>query len=55
MYYKAVKESDGTYTIRSSVAGGNFSNVEKSGVRGCNVDRVLARLVSDDYFKAQEK
>mgnify|MGYP000031099231 CR=1 FL=1 len=40
MYYKAVKENDGTYTIRASKAGGNYE-VIKSGVRGCNVARIL--------------
>lgn len=50
MYYKAVLEQDGTYSIRSSVAGANYNNVEHSGVRGCNVERVLRRLRSQDFF-----
>lgn len=40
VYYKAVKENDGTYTIRVSKAGGNYE-VIRSGVRGCNVARIL--------------
>ncbi len=41
--YKAVKENDGTYSIRYSKSGGNWE-VIKLGVRGCNVNRIIARL-----------
>ena len=41
--YKAVKENDGTYSIRYSKHGGNWE-VTKLGVRGCNVTRTLAVL-----------
>jgi hypothetical protein len=37
-YYKAVKENDGTYTIRYGF------EVVLAGVRGCNVQRTLERL-----------
>ena len=39
--YKAVKENDGTYSIRYSKNGGNWE-VIKLGVRGCNINRTLA-------------
>lgn len=41
--YKAVKERDGTYSIRYSNYGGNY-NIVKLGVRGCNVNRVINKL-----------
>lgn len=47
MYYKAVKENDGTYTIRASKAGGNYE-VIKSGVRGCNAVRIINSLYRQD-------
>lgn len=42
--YKAVKENDGTYSIRYSKHGGNWE-VVKLGVRGCNVGRIIDRLM----------
>ncbi len=50
MSYKSVKENDGTYTIRASKAGLNFSEIVKSGVRGCNVDRIINKLYMDDLY-----
>jgi hypothetical protein len=50
MYYKAVKENDGTYTIRESKAGLNYS-VIMAGVRGCNVNRIINRLYSEAYYR----
>ena len=38
--YKAVKENDGTYSIRYSKHGLNWE-VDRIGVRGCNVRRIL--------------
>lgn len=43
--YKAVKESDGTYSIRYSVHGLNWE-VILLGVRGCNVNRTIEKLRS---------
>lgn len=43
MLFKSVLEADGTYSIRSSRHGLNWE-VVMLGVRGCNVQRVLARL-----------
>ncbi len=43
MQYKAVRESDGTYSIRQSKYGGNWE-VLMLGVRGCNVNRVIGKL-----------
>lgn len=54
MYYKAVKENDGTYTIRGSKAGGNFSEIVESGVRGCNVNRRINQLHLDDLFPKKD-
>lgn len=47
MRYKAVKENDGTYTIRASECGLNWEIIQ-SGVRGCNVDRVINYLYKKD-------
>lgn len=41
--YKAVKENDGTYTIRYSKYGLNYEIV-RSGVRGCNVNRTINKF-----------
>jgi hypothetical protein len=41
--YKAVRENDGTYSIRASVFGLNWT-VIRLGVRGCNVNRVIGGL-----------
>ena len=43
MLFKAVKENDGTYSIRQSRCGASWE-VIMLGVRGCNVERVLNRL-----------
>ena len=43
MRYKAVKENDGTYSIRQSVHGLSWEIV-LLGVRGCNVSRILERF-----------
>lgn len=43
MLFKAVKENDGTYSIRQSVCGLSWE-VVILGVRGCNVARTLDRL-----------
>jgi hypothetical protein len=51
MFYKSVKESDGTYSIRESKAGLNYQ-VIMLGVRGCNVSRTLNLLYAQDYRKA---
>lgn len=48
MYYKAVRENDGTYTIRSSKAGCSYHEIVYSGVRGCNVNRIISRLYMED-------
>lgn len=48
MFYKAVKESDGTYTIRASKAGCNYREIIMIGVRGCNVNRVVNSLYKQD-------
>lgn len=46
MLFKAVKENDGTYSIRQSECGLSWE-VVILGVRGCNVERVLNRLYRD--------
>ena len=51
MRYKAVRELDGTYSVRASVMGMNYSEVIMLGLRPCNVERVLNKLNSDDYRK----
>jgi hypothetical protein len=48
MRFKPVKESDGTYTIRGSVAGANFNEIVRSGVRGCNVNRTIETLIRQE-------
>jgi hypothetical protein len=53
MHYKAVKERDGTYTIRESRAGLNYQ-VLLSSVRGCNVTRTLNRLAAESFYKERE-
>lgn len=55
MRYKAVKELDGTYSIRASVMGMNYSEVLMLGVRPCNVEKTLARLNAEDFKRQQEK
>ena len=47
MRYKAVKENDGTYSIRQSQCGLSWE-VIMLGVRGCNVDRTINRLYRED-------
>ena len=47
MFYKSVKENDGTYSIRESKAGANYQ-VIMLGVRGCNVSRTLNRLYTEE-------
>jgi len=47
MYYRAVKENDGTYSIRQSRFGMNWE-VILMGVRGCNVNRIIDRLYRKD-------
>jgi hypothetical protein len=42
--YIAEKQADGTYNIRES----GFRDVLVSGVRGCNVDRIINGLIYDD-------
>lgn len=54
MFYRAVKENDGTYSIRSSEFGGNFTIV-KIGVRACNVNRIIARLHKTDLMYERMK
>lgn len=46
MRFKSVLERDGTYSIRSSRYGLNWE-VVVAGVRGCNVQRVLARFYNE--------
>jgi hypothetical protein len=48
VYYKAVRENDGTYTIRASRSGCSYREIVKSGVRGCNVNRTINRLYRED-------
>lgn len=48
--YKSVKQSDGTYTIYGSEFGLSWEIVE-TGVRGCNVDRVINRLYLDYLYE----
>lgn len=48
LMYKAVKENDGTYTIRYSKAGLNYSEIVESGVRGCNVNRRINHWYSKE-------
>lgn len=45
--YKAVKENDGTYSIRHSVHGLSWE-VVRLGVRGCNVDRTINKLTKEE-------
>ncbi len=51
MNYSHVKEADGTYTIRSSYP----REILFSGVRGCNVDRILTALYAGDYDEARRE
>lgn len=55
MHYKAVKESDGTYTIRSCTAGLNYNEIEMVGVRGCNVSRILNKLAAEEYYRSLQQ
>lgn len=48
VFYKAVKEADGTYTIRASKAGCSFHEIILAGVRGCNVNRIINKLYSSE-------
>lgn len=47
--YKAVKENDDTYSIRYSKHGLSYHDVVQIGVRGCNVNRVIAALNAAEY------
>ena len=49
MYYRSTKQRDGTYNIEQSRAGCNWEIIY-SGVRGCNVDRVINRLCFEDMY-----
>lgn len=51
-FYKGVRENDGTYTIRQSMAGLNWE-IALSGVRGCNVNRVINSL-RKKYFEKRK-
>jgi len=51
VHYKAVRELDGTFSIRASVAGCNYSDILMLGVRPCNVNRVVNRLYTEDTRK----
>jgi len=49
--FKAVRENDGTYSIRYSQFGLNWE-VILLGVRGCNVSRTINRLYSQERRSA---
>ncbi len=56
--YKAVKENDGTYSIRYSQCGLNYNEIVKLGVRGCNVAKTIGKLYWRDlhmHTNFQEK
>lgn len=45
--YYAERERDGTYSIRA----GRNGIIVQVGVRGCNADRVVCKLISDEFWK----
>ena len=45
--YVADEQSDGTYNIRES----GFRDVLVSGVRGCNVNRIIQGMLYDDLIE----
>jgi len=50
MQYKAVKQNDNTYSIYQSQFGLNWEII-LTGVRGCNVSKVINKLHYQDLFK----
>ncbi len=50
MRYAARKQSDGTYHIVQSHFGLNWEII-RVGIRGCNVNRVIASLYAQSYFR----
>ncbi len=52
MQYRSVRQNDGTYHIQESKFGLNWSII-KTGVRGCNVNKIINRLHVIDLFKGR--
>jgi hypothetical protein len=49
MNYKSVKQFDGTYYIYESKHGLSWQ-VLMTNVRGCNVSRIINRLITIDFL-----
>lgn len=54
MRYRESRQNDGTYNIESSQHGGNWEIV-LTGVRGCNVSRIINRLYFEDNYPKEGK
>jgi hypothetical protein len=52
MELKADKQSDGTYVIWDTDAG---REILFTGVRGCNVNRVISKMYWEELFPQEEK
>ena len=44
MFYTYEKQSDGTYYIKEHAHSWSHGEIVRTGVRGCNVDRVIDSL-----------
>jgi hypothetical protein len=52
--YKSEKQNDNTYTIYFSKYGCN-KEIVKTGVRGCNVNRIINRYYLEDLGLCDKK
>jgi len=48
MRYRSAKQNDGTYNIEESETGFSW-HIIQTGVRGCNVDRIINKLHRLDF------
>ena len=51
MKYRSKKENDGTYYIEQSKHGLSWEIIF-TGIRGCNVNRLLNKLNHNDFMKS---
>lgn len=52
--YSSVKQKDNTYTIYYSRFGLN-KEIVMTGVRGCNVNRVINKLYYQDFLNVSDR
>lgn len=51
MRYRSTKQNDSTYNIEQSKFGFSWEII-LTGIRGCNVDRLIRKLNHDDFMKS---